>query len=89
MAAAVTERTRLVFVCNPNNPTGTAGGRAELDAFLTAYRPTSSWCSTRPTASTSPTRTCRTASTCSPTSPTSAVLRTFSKAYGLAGLRVG
>ena len=32
----MTDRTRLVFVCNPNNPTGTAVRRAELDAFLDA-----------------------------------------------------
>ena len=31
MAAAITDRTRLIFVCNPNNPTGTAVRRAELD----------------------------------------------------------
>ncbi len=36
MAAAVTDRTRLILVCNPNNPTGTAVRRAELDAFLDA-----------------------------------------------------
>lgn len=34
MAAAVTEKTKLVFVCNPNNPTGTIVGKAEVDAFL-------------------------------------------------------
>ncbi|MDW7650758.1 MAG: aminotransferase class I/II-fold pyridoxal phosphate-dependent enzyme, partial [Bacillota bacterium] len=34
MATAVTEKTKLVFVCNPNNPTGTKVGRAEVDAFL-------------------------------------------------------
>lgn len=34
MARAVTRRTRLVFVCNPNNPTGTAVSRRELDAFF-------------------------------------------------------
>src|SRR5690348_12932261 len=36
MAAAVTNRTRLVLVCSPNNPTGTAIRRADLDAFLDA-----------------------------------------------------
>ena len=34
MAAAVTDRTRLIFVCNPNNPTGTISTAAELEAFL-------------------------------------------------------
>lgn len=34
MAAAVTERTKLVFVCNPNNPTGTKVGKAEARALL-------------------------------------------------------
>ncbi len=36
MAAAVTERTKLVFLCNPNNPTGTSYGRERFDAFLAA-----------------------------------------------------
>ena len=34
MADAVTDRTRLIFVCNPNNPTGTVVRRAELERFL-------------------------------------------------------
>ncbi|MEU4016539.1 histidinol-phosphate transaminase [Microbacterium sp. NPDC028030] len=34
MLAAITERTRLILVCNPNNPTGTTIGEAELDRFL-------------------------------------------------------
>src|SRR5919112_5166054 len=34
MAAAITERTKVVVVCSPNNPTGPAVGRAELEAFL-------------------------------------------------------
>lgn len=34
MAAAVTERTRLLFVCNPNNPTGTTNGADELARLL-------------------------------------------------------
>src|SRR4051812_12098158 len=34
MAAAVTDRTRIVLVCTPNNPTGPAVTQAELDAFL-------------------------------------------------------
>src|ERR1700683_3945688 len=34
MAAAITPRTRLIFVCNPNNPTGTVVHGDELEAFL-------------------------------------------------------
>jgi histidinol-phosphate aminotransferase len=34
MADAITDRTRLVFVCNPNNPTGTAVDAGALEAFL-------------------------------------------------------
>ena len=34
MLEAITPRTSLVFVCHPNNPTGTTNTRGELDAFL-------------------------------------------------------
>ena len=34
MLAAVTKRTKLVYVCHPNNPTGTMNTRAELDAYF-------------------------------------------------------
>ena len=36
LAAAVDDSTRLVIVCNPNNPTGTAVRRAALEQFLDA-----------------------------------------------------
>jgi histidinol-phosphate aminotransferase len=36
MAAAVTPDTRMVLLCNPNSPTGTAVGMAEMRAFLDA-----------------------------------------------------
>ncbi|WP_299562892.1 histidinol-phosphate transaminase [uncultured Mycolicibacterium sp.] len=89
MLAAVTDRTRLIFVCNPNNPTSTVVDPAKLaefvaqvpedvmvvldEAYIEYVRP--------------------------PYLPDSlalvrehdnvVVLRTFSKAYGLAGMRVG
>lgn len=34
MADAVTDRTKIVFVCNPNNPTGTIVTRSEVEAFM-------------------------------------------------------
>lgn len=36
MLAAITPATKIVFLCNPNNPTGTIYTRAEFDAFLAA-----------------------------------------------------
>lgn len=34
MADAITGKTRIIFVCNPNNPTGTIVTAAEVDAFM-------------------------------------------------------
>ncbi len=90
MGKAVTERTRLVFIANPNNPTGTIVRKPELDAFVAdlpghvtlvldeAYFEFAAGV---------------------PGYPDSVDyiaqgrnvigLRTFSKAYGLAGIRVG
>jgi histidinol-phosphate aminotransferase len=34
MAGAITDRTRLVFLCNPNNPTGTTNSAAEVKRLL-------------------------------------------------------
>ncbi|MBW5481408.1 histidinol-phosphate transaminase [Streptomyces bambusae] len=89
LAAAIGPRTRVVLVCNPNNPTSTAVGRSALERFLDqvpaevtvvldeAYREFV----TDPDA---------------PDGialyrdrPNVVVTRTFSKAYGLAGLRIG
>ena len=36
MLQAITPRTRLLFVCNPNNPTGTTVSREEIDALMAA-----------------------------------------------------
>jgi histidinol-phosphate aminotransferase len=89
MAAAISGKTRLVFVCNPNNPTGTVVRRAELLEFLRrvpsdvvvaldeAYREFV----TDPDVPDG--------LTLLDQFPNLVVLRTFSKAYGLAGLRVG
>jgi histidinol-phosphate aminotransferase len=89
IAASVTPQTRIIYIANPNNPTGTAFGAAEFAAFLKkvpgdvlvvldeAYREYAA----------------------RPDLPNSRelfreynnilTLRTFSKVYGLAGLRIG
>jgi histidinol-phosphate aminotransferase len=89
MAAAITPRTRMVLVCNPNNPTGTSSRKAELDAFLDsvpadvlvvldeAYREFVTDPAVPDAIDTYAGR------------PNVVVLRTLSKAWGLAGLRVG
>ncbi|PCG83483.1 histidinol-phosphate transaminase [Streptomyces sp. WZ.A104] len=89
MAEAITDRTRLIFVCNPNNPTGTVVRRAELERFLDrvpgdvlvvldeAYKEFIRDADVPDGLEIYRDR------------PNVAVLRTFSKAYGLAGLRVG
>ncbi|TCP54294.1 histidinol-phosphate aminotransferase [Tamaricihabitans halophyticus] len=89
MRAAITPATRLVFVCNPNNPTGTAVRQAELERFLDevpehvlvvldeAYR---EFVTDEQVPD---------GLTLAKQRRNVAVLRTFSKAYGLAGLRVG
>jgi histidinol-phosphate aminotransferase len=89
MADALTDRTRVVVVCNPNNPTGTAVRRAELERFLDrvpgdvlvvldeAYREFVDDTGVPDGVGLYRDR------------PNVAVLRTFSKAYGLARLRVG
>ena len=33
MAGAITDRTKIVWICNPNNPTGTMNTHAEIKAF--------------------------------------------------------
>lgn len=89
MAAAVTDRTRVVFVCNPNNPTGTVITQSELDAFLAAVPR-----NVLVVIDEAYVHFDRNADSPSGIAefkkhPNVAVLHTFSKAYGLAGLRIG
>ncbi len=39
LLAAVTQRTKIVYVCNPNNPTGTMSSREELDSYFADVPP--------------------------------------------------
>jgi histidinol-phosphate aminotransferase len=82
--------TGLLYICNPNNPTGTLTPKSNLEAFLPKVRsgvsvlideayhdfvtPTGAYASWAARAA---------------TNPQLIVTRTFSKVYGLAGLRVG
>jgi len=89
MLAAITDKTRVIFICTPNNPTGTVVGHDELRAFLAqvperilvvideAYVHFQD----EPTAARGIELYREFANV--------AVLHTFSKAYGLAGLRLG
>lgn len=90
MAAAVTDRTRMIIVCSPNNPTGPVVTQAAFDAFvdrvpadvLIVLDEAYVEFVTDPDA-VDGTRVLAAGR------PNIVVLRTFSKAYGLAGLRVG
>lgn len=89
MKAAIGEKTRMVFLCNPNNPTGTIISRGEFadfmadlpsdiliiadEAYMEFVREPDCFCGLNHLDARPPVVT----------------LRTFSKAYGLAGLRIG
>ncbi|NEW06065.1 histidinol-phosphate transaminase [Paenibacillus sp. SYP-B3998] len=89
MLAAITDRTKIVWICNPNNPTGTMNTDAEIKAFLAQVPPhvlvvlDEAYCEYNTTDE----------------FPDSIeligqyqnviALRTFSKIYGLASLRIG
>lgn len=89
MADAVSDRTKIVFVCNPNNPTGTSFGAAQMADFVArlpddvvlaideAYFEFVRRADFPDSIALLAER------------PATLVLRTFSKIYGLAGLRVG
>ena len=87
MASAINGRTKIVYIANPNNPTGTMVGQKQLDQFVTTASPTvviavdEAYYEFLPDP---------------PDSlkyihdhPNVIVLRTFSKIQGLAGLRIG
>ena len=89
MAAAVTDRTRLVFVCNPNNPTSTAVGEPALKAFLDAVPDDVVVVIDEAYHQYTDPALVPDALAVFGDRPNVVVLRTFSKAYALAGLRVG
>jgi histidinol-phosphate aminotransferase len=89
MADAITDRTRLIFICNPNNPTGTVVRRAELEEFLDRVPGDCLVVLDEAYVQYIRDRDVPDGVELYRSRPNVAVLRTFSKAYGLAGLRVG
>ena len=89
MLAAITPRTRLIFVCNPNNPTGTVVGAAELEAFVAAVPHDVLVVIDEAYVHFDRTPDRADGIDLFKRHPHVAVLHTFSKAYGLAGLRIG
>ncbi len=89
MLAAVTPRTRVVFVANPNNPTGTWIGAAAMEAFVANVpREVVVVLDEAYDEYLAPSDRSRSISWIA-RYPNLIVSRTFSKAYGLAALRVG
>ncbi len=90
MKEAITSKTKIIIICNPNNPTGTLINKKEMDAFLEevpndvivaideAYFEYAAIFSEYPDSMDYQNK-----------YKNVVTLRTFSKAYGLAGLRVG
>jgi histidinol-phosphate aminotransferase len=89
MLAAVTPATRAVLVCTPNNPTGPAVEREQLASFVAAVPPDVLVVVDEAYAELVRDPRAADGVALSREHPNVAVLRTFSKAYGLAGLRVG
>lgn len=89
MRAAITPRTRLVLVANPNNPTGTLLAAQALTNFIAEVPSDVTVVLDEAYAEYLPPDERMDAFALVPRFANLVVLRTFSKAYGLAGLRVG
>jgi histidinol-phosphate aminotransferase len=89
MRGAITELTRLVYVCNPNNPTGTAVTRDALESFIRSVPANCTVIVDEAYMDLVDQPGVATAAGLVKDVPNVIVLRTFSKIHGLAGLRVG
>jgi histidinol-phosphate aminotransferase len=89
MLAAITDKTRVVFVANPNNPTGTIVTQEALDAFMDKVPENVIVCFDEAYVELLPESQQPTTLDYVRQGRNVIVLRTFSKTYGLAGLRVG
>lgn len=89
MRAAISARTKLVFVANPNNPTGTAVAPRALEAFLAGVPPDVLVVLDEAYYEYLPPDLLPDSLRFAREGRLTLVLRTFSKIYGLAGLRIG
>src|SRR6056297_628317 len=89
MRAAVTEKTRMLFITNPNNPTGSFIKQDAFEAFLKRLPPSLTVVLDEAYIEFARDPSCLNGLSLIDGNPPIAVLRTFSKIYGLAGIRIG
>lgn len=89
MVNAITERTKIIWFCNPNNPTGTIFTREELDKVLGKIPPNVVIIMDEAYIEYVTDKNFPDSLELLPKYPNMVILRTFSKAYGLAALRCG
>lgn len=89
LLAAVTEKTKVLFLANPNNPTGAHMGEADLKRLITELPPRVLLVMDEAYVEFADAPDYKSALDVDVTRERMIVLRTFSKAYGLAALRIG
>ncbi len=89
LLARISPRTRVIAIANPNNPTGLAASRADLSRIAEAAPDAAVLIDEAYFEFCGGALTCRTMIPDLARHPNLFVARTFSKAYGLAGLRLG
>ncbi|MPM28926.1 Histidinol-phosphate aminotransferase [bioreactor metagenome] len=89
MVDAITERTKIIWFCNPNNPTGTIFTKQDLDKVLGKIPPNVVIIMDEAYIEYVTDKNFPNSLELLPKYPNMVVLRTFSKAYGLASLRCG
>jgi histidinol-phosphate aminotransferase len=89
MADRIDDSTRLVFICNPNNPTGTVVSQADFDGFMQRVPENVVVVVDEAYIEFARDPDCLKTGRPSDLARPLVTLRTFSKVYGLAGLRVG
>lgn len=86
---AISGETKLIFICNPNNPTSTEVDNDDLISFLRSVDPSILLCVDEAYVEYSKMGLAGSMAKLVPELPNLIVSRTFSKAHGLAGLRIG